>query len=112
MKTHSQEGYALLARSRSRIHSVGAQIALEHHERWDGTGYPAGHKGGHISLNGRIAAVADVLDSLVSASCYKEAWPLQTALDYLTAESGKHFDPDLVAAIHTNRQAIEKIYSS
>jgi response regulator RpfG family c-di-GMP phosphodiesterase len=111
MQTHAQEGHALLSHSRSRVHTLGAQLALEHHERWDGTGYPRGLAGEAISLPGRIAAVADVLDSLVSASCYKPAWTLQAALDYLQAESGRHFDPQLIALVNTQRQAIGTIYA-
>jgi response regulator RpfG family c-di-GMP phosphodiesterase len=111
MQTHAQEGYALLSRSRSRVHTLGAQLAREHHERWDGSGYPAGLAGEAISLPGRITAVADVLDSLVCASCYKPAWPLAAALDYLQTASGTHFDPRLVDLILAQRQAIEAIYA-
>jgi response regulator RpfG family c-di-GMP phosphodiesterase len=112
MQTHAQEGHALLSHSRSRVHTLGAQVALEHHERWDGSGYPQGLAGKAISLPGRIAAVADVLDSLVCASCYKPAWTLQAALDYMQAGSGKHFDPELVVLLDTQRQAIDAIYAS
>ena len=111
MQTHAQEGHALLSHSRSRVHTLGAQVALEHHERWDGSGYPQGLAGNAISLAGRIAAVADVLDSLVCASCYKPAWPLPDALNYLLAQSGTHFDPQLVALVQAQRQAIEAIYA-
>jgi response regulator RpfG family c-di-GMP phosphodiesterase len=112
VQSHAQEGYKLLCHSQSRVHTLGAQIAKEHHERWDGSGYPLGLAGEAISLPGRIVAVADVLDSLVSASCYKSAWTLQAALDYLQTESGKHFDPALIALILTKRQALDAIYQS
>ncbi|MDR7306543.1 DUF3369 domain-containing protein [Rhodoferax saidenbachensis] len=112
MKTHASEGHALLSRSRSRVHVLAAQIAHEHHEHWDGTGYPQGLKADAISLPGRIAAVADVLDSLASASCYKKAWPLAEALDYLNTESGRHFDPSLVALVNAHRADVENIYKN
>lgn len=112
MKTHASEGHALLSHSRSRVHLLAAQIAHEHHEHWDGTGYPQGLKADAISLPGRIAAVADVLDSLASASCYKKAWPLPEALDYLNAESGRHFDPHLVTLVNAHWTEIKKIYKN
>ena len=111
MQTHSLEGHTLLSNSRSRLHTLGAQIAKEHHERWDGTGYPEGLAGQAISLPGRVAAIADVLDSLVSSSCYKPAWSLDDAFQHLQAEAGKHFDPELIALLNANRSAIEAIYA-
>jgi response regulator RpfG family c-di-GMP phosphodiesterase len=112
MKTHAQEGHTILSRSNVRVHALGALIARDHHERWDGTGYPQGLSGEAISIEGRIAAVADVFDSLVSTSCYKEAWPLQEAFSYLSAQSGKQFDPNLIALLNANTTAIEKIYQN
>lgn len=110
MKTHAQEGHTLLSRSNAGIHALGALIARDHHEHWDGTGYPQGLSGEGISLEGRIAAVADVLDSLVNASCYKKAWSLPEALAYLNAQSGKQFDPRLIELLNSNAVAIEDIY--
>jgi len=110
MKGHAEIGHALLSQSTAPVHMLGAVIAREHHERWDGTGYPLGLQGEAISASGRIAAVADVLDSLVCASPYKKAWPLTEALAYLSAESGRHFDPNLVAILNANREAVEDIY--
>ncbi|WP_296508757.1 DUF3369 domain-containing protein [Rhodoferax sp.] len=110
MRTHAVLGHQLLDQSDSRLHALGALIAREHHERWDGSGYPAGLKGSDISLAGRIAAVADVLDSLVSASPYKPAWELAKALDYLYREAGKHFDPELVQRLKENLPEVERIY--
>lgn len=110
MKTHAQAGHALLSHSGARVHRLGARIAKEHHERWDGSGYPDGLRGEDISLAGRITAVADVLDSLASDSCYKKAWPLAQALDYLNAESGKQFDPRLIALVNAHLPAILAIY--
>lgn len=111
MKTHAQEGYVLLSRSQSRVHALGATIAKEHHEHWDGSGYPQGLHGENISLAARITAVADVLDSLVNASCYKAAWPMPQALAYLNAQSAKHFDPKLIALVNAHTAAILDIYS-
>jgi response regulator RpfG family c-di-GMP phosphodiesterase len=112
MRTHSSEGHLLLSRSASRVHALGALIASEHHERWDGSGYPAGLKGDAISLVGRISAIADVLDSLVSPSSYKPAWELSTALDYLRQGAGTHFDPMLVSVLLSHRADVEHIYQS
>lgn len=112
MRTHSKEGDALLSRSGSRVHALGAQIAREHHERWDGSGYPGGLKGIAISLPGRIAAIADVLDSLVCASSYKPAWELTTALDYVRDSAGSHFDPSLVRLLLDHVADVERIYQS
>jgi response regulator RpfG family c-di-GMP phosphodiesterase len=112
MKTHAQEGHILLSRSNARVHALGALIARDHHEHWDGAGYPQGLSGDHISLEGRMAAVADVLDSLLSASCYKKAWPLPEALAHLSARSGKQFDPRLIDLLNANISAIEDIYNN
>jgi response regulator RpfG family c-di-GMP phosphodiesterase len=111
MQAHAELGYALLSHSTCRIHELAALVAHQHHERWDGTGYPQGLAGENISPEGRITAVADVLDSLVSTSCYKPAWPLQQAIGYLTEQSGKHFDPKLIALVAANPQAIKKIFT-
>ena len=111
MQSHARKGYELLVDSTSQTHQLGAVIAHEHHEHWDGSGYPRGLKGEAISLYGRIAAVADVLDSLVSESAYKKAWSLEDAIAYLQSHAGTRFDPQLVALIHSNRTEIEKIYA-
>jgi response regulator RpfG family c-di-GMP phosphodiesterase len=111
MKSHASKGYELLVDSISPTHQLGAVIAHEHHEHWDGSGYPRGLKGEEINIYGRIAAVADVLDSLASESAYKKAWSLEDAMAYLQAHSGTRFDPQLVALIQSNRAEIEKIYA-
>ncbi|PPD54292.1 MAG: two-component system response regulator, partial [Methylotenera sp.] len=69
-----------------------------HHEKFDGTGYPSGLKGKDIPLEARIVAVADVFDALTSERPYKKAWTNQAAIDYITDQSGKHFDPECVTA--------------
>ncbi|MFO2436593.1 HD-GYP domain-containing protein, partial [Salmonella enterica] len=71
---------------------LAAEIALSHHERWDGTGYPQGLKGDAIPLSGRIVAVADVFDALTTRRPYKEAWSLERARDFLIDNAGRHFD--------------------
>jgi response regulator RpfG family c-di-GMP phosphodiesterase len=111
MKSHARKGYELLVDSTSQTHQMGAVIAHEHHEHWDGSGYPLGIKGEQINLYGRIVAVADVLDSLASESAYKAAWPLDDAIVYLQSHSGTRFDPKLVTLILSNRAEIEKIYA-
>jgi HD-GYP domain-containing protein (c-di-GMP phosphodiesterase class II) len=80
------------------VFSMGVEIAGAHHEKWDGSGYPRGLKGDQIPLSARIVAVADVFDALTSKRPYKEAWPVEKALETLRADSGSHFDPLVVAA--------------
>jgi response regulator RpfG family c-di-GMP phosphodiesterase len=96
MKTHSQRGYDMLKGSGLVLMDVGAVIALTHHEKWDGSGYPAGHAGEGIHIYGRITALADVFDALGSDRCYKGAWPLDEVLAFIEQQGGSHFDPQLV----------------
>ena len=96
MQRHTTVGAEMLAGSRSPLVQLGEVIARTHHERWDGTGYPAGLAGEAIPLPGRITAVCDVFDALVSARPYKEPWPLAAALAEIRGERGRHFDPRLV----------------
>ena len=98
MKQHAEIGYELLQGSSSRAMQVGAEIARGHHEKWDGSGYPAGLKGEAIPLFSRIVAVADVFDALTSERPYKKAWSLDEAVENLKTGSGKHFDPQVVQA--------------
>lgn len=96
MKQHAVYGYELLQGSASRVLQTGAEIALGHHEKFDGSGYPQGLKGEAIPLFSRIVAVADVFDALTSERPYKKAWTLEEAVDFLTAGAGTHFDPRCV----------------
>lgn len=96
MKTHSQIGYDMLSGSDIKLFQVAAQIAMNHHEKWNGKGYPKGLQGEDIPLEGRITALADVFDALGSDRCYKQAWPLENILDLIRQERGQHFDPELV----------------
>ncbi|WP_221801797.1 HD domain-containing phosphohydrolase [Oceanobacter mangrovi] len=95
MQTHAQMGYDLLCNSRRALPQIGARIALYHHEKWDGSGYPAGLKGEEIPVEGRIMAIADVIDALAARRCYKEPWPPERILQLLQEERGCHFDPQI-----------------
>jgi putative two-component system response regulator len=98
MKQHAAFGYELLKDSTSRVLQAGAEIALGHHEKFDGSGYPQGLRGELIPLFSRIVAVADVFDALTSERPYKKAWTLEQAVDFLNAGAGSHFDPQCVQA--------------
>jgi len=98
MQRHAAIGAHILGRTRSPLLDTAAEVALNHHERWEGGGYPRGIAGADIPLVGRIVAVADVFDALSHARPYKEAWPLEDAVREITESSGTHFDPDVVAA--------------
>ena len=99
MKGHTRIGHELLKDSRSEILRAGAQIAISHHEKFDGSGYPRGLKGTDIPLFGRIVAVADVFDALTSERPYKKAWALEDARAFLEDGRGKHFDPLCIEAL-------------
>ena len=96
MQRHTDVGGDLLAGSRSPVVQLGEVIARTHHEHWDGSGYPAGLAGEDIPLAGRITAICDVFDALVSERPYKSAWAVEDALDEIRALSGRQFDPELV----------------
>jgi CHASE2 domain-containing sensor protein len=98
MRRHTTAGADMLAGSRAPIMRMAEQIALTHHERWNGSGYPQGLVGEAIPLTGRICAVCDVFDALLSRRPYKEPWPLDDALAELRRERGEHFDPAVVDA--------------
>ena len=98
MRCHARIGHTILKGSESRLIRLGAEIALTHHEKFDGSGYPEGLAGEAIPLVGRIVAVADVFDALTSARPYKAAWELEKACDYLLEGRGQHFDPRCVDA--------------
>jgi len=95
MKTHAETGYKMLKHSDRSILKAASILAYEHHERWDGKGYPRGLKGEEIHIYGRITTIADVFDALGSERVYKEAWPLKKILALFEEERGKQFDPVL-----------------
>jgi len=97
MKQHAQYGYEILKGSSSRVLQVGSEIALAHHEKFDGSGYPNGLYGKDIPVFSRIVAVADVFDALTSERPYKKAWTLERAAEHIKSCAGTHFDPDCVA---------------
>ena len=109
MRRHPEIGFEILSGSPSRYLQMGAIIALGHHEKFDGTGYPHGHAGTAIPLPARIVAVADVFDALTSVRPYKKAWTFQNALEYVQSNSGKHFDPDCVRAFEKRVDAVAQI---
>ncbi|OCL86399.1 Cyclic di-GMP phosphodiesterase response regulator RpfG [Aliarcobacter thereius] len=109
MKTHAQKGFEMLNVSTRPLLQTAANIALTHHEKFDGTGYPNGLKGEEIPIFGRITALADVFDAISSDRCYKKAWPLDEALNYIKEQSGKHFDPKLVEVFFNNINKILEV---
>lgn len=111
MEKHAQFGYEILRDSNSTLIQLAAEIALCHHERWDGTGYPRGLRGEDIPLSGRIASVADVCDALASERPYKKAWPLEAVKAYLIENSGTQLDPACVRALIARWPSVENLYS-
>lgn len=98
MKTHTNVGAEMLSGSGFALLEMAEQIALTHHERWDGSGYPIGLAGDAIPIAGRIVAVADVFDALTHSRPYKDAWSADAAIAEMTSQSGRHFDPDVLDA--------------
>lgn len=98
VETHAEEGHRLLKGSSSAILDLAATIALSHHEKWDGSGYPRGVRGEAIPIEGRIVAIADVFDALTSDRVYRKAFTVEQAVDMMRSERGKHFDPVLLDA--------------
>jgi|GEM_PF-1617745 len=99
MKQHPTLGYEMLRHSQRPLLQAAAIVAYQHHEKWDGSGYPQGLKGEAIHLYGRITAVADVLDALGSERIYKRAWPDEKIFTFFREQSGYHFDPALIAIL-------------
>jgi len=112
MKTHSQLGYDLLKTSSRMTLKAAAIIALQHHEKYNGTGYPNNLKGENIHIYGRIAAVADVFDALGCDRVYKKAWELEKIIELFKQERGQHFDPILVDILFKNMDNILEIKES
>jgi len=110
MKTHTSLGARILQGTRSEVLKLGEELALSHHERWDGTGYPRGLARDHIPLSGRIVAVADVFDALTSRRCYKPAFSFGDSLALMRRQSGSHFDPCLIDVLGDCLGDFEAIY--
>lgn len=102
MKMHSEYGYEMLRSSELHLMKIAAQVALEHHERWDGLGYPQRLKAEEISLVGRIVAVADVFDSLLDRRAYKKPWESQRVREYFEQMREKQFDPKITDVLLEN----------
>jgi putative two-component system response regulator len=96
MKNHCQIGYDILSKSQAPVFRLAAEVALYHHEKWDGSGYPMSLSGENIPESARIVAVVDVFDALTMKRPYKDAWPLEQAFQYLNDSSGQHFEPRLI----------------
>ncbi len=109
MRRHPLYGAEIIGEHRSELMVLSREIALSHHEKWDGTGYPHGHSGESINIAARIVALADVFDALTTARPYKTAWSVKDAVDYIDGQKGKHFDPELVLMFHRVLPSIIRI---
>jgi two-component system response regulator RpfG len=109
VRGHPRIGHDLLSGSGSAFLDLAARVALHHHERFDGSGYPDGLKGAEIPIEARIVAVADVFDALISEQPYKHAWEIDAALAHVYAQRGRLFDPQCVQALLTSRRRLEEI---
>jgi len=109
MQSHARLGYEMIKDSSRPLLKAAAIVAYEHHEKWDGSGYPRGLKGEQIHIFGRITALADVFDALGSDRVYKKAWPLEKIFSLIKEESGRHFDPNLVKVFFDNIDAILEV---
>jgi len=109
MKLHTVIGGRILANSDSYVIKMGEQIALTHHEKWDGSGYPNGLKGSQIPLWGRIVAIVDVFDALISNRPYKKAFPIDQSLEILKKDTGTHFDPEVSETFFSIQEEILSI---
>ena len=109
MDTHAKLGYEMLKSSGRELLKCAAIVAYEHHEKWDGTGYPRNLKAEEIHIYGRITALADVFDALGSKRCYKDAWNDDEIFKLFKEEKAKHFDPVLIDIFFDNLDAFLEI---
>ena len=109
MKEHPKYGLKILNRSEKRLIKVAKVIAYQHHENWDGSGYPKGLKGEEIHIFGRIVAIADVLDALTHTRSYKKGWNFDEAIRFIIDQKGKKFDPRLVNIFEENLEVFKEI---
>ena len=112
MQQHTEVGYEILKDSPSKYLQTGAVIALSHHEKFNGLGYPHALKAERIPLEARIVAVADVFDALVTNRPYKKSWPLEKAFDYIRQERGNHFDPDCADSFLSESEKVISIHNA
>lgn len=112
MKQHPLIGWRMFHNSTSPLLKAVAQIALTHHEKFDGTGYPHGTKGKDIHVFGRIVAAVDVFDAVVNKRCYKDAWTFEQGMDYLKTLAGGHLDPEVVGAFAKMEKRVREIYDA
>ena len=112
MKSHTVKGYEIISNTQSLYLKTGAEIAMTHHEKWDGTGYPRGLKGSEIPQCGRIVAMVDVLDALTSRRPYKEPWTFDRAIELIRSERERHFAPDATDAFFDRIDSIREIYDT
>ena len=111
MKKHAEIGYEILKKSKRSILKAAAIVANEHHEKFNGLGYPNGKKGEEIHLYGRIVAIADVFDALTHKRVYKKAWSFEEAVSYMIDEKNTHFDPNLIDIFVNNLDKVKEIHS-
>jgi len=109
MRTHAELGARLLSHSKRPLLKLAAEIALSHHENWDGTGYPNGLRGEAIPIGGRLTMLADVYDALGSRRCYKEPWPLDEIRAFIVEQNGKKFEPRLVELLFDNWDRVQQV---
>jgi cyclic di-GMP phosphodiesterase len=109
MQKHPEYGGEILGEIDSELLKMAKEIAINHHEKWDGSGYPRGLQGEEIPLTARIIAIADVFDALTTERPYKKAWPVEQAVKFITENSGSHFDPELVNVFQNALPDILKI---
>jgi len=109
MQRHAEIGAEIIGEDDSDLLNMAREVAQNHHEKWDGSGYPQGLKGAAIPISARIVALADVFDALTSERPYKKAWPVEQATDLIREQSGKHFDPELVEAFFRCLPAILEV---
>lgn len=112
MKSHTVYGGRILEGAHSKVLKIAHKMACYHHEKWNGSGYPKGLKGEDIPIAARIVTVADVFDALCVCRVYKRAWPTDEAYNYILGESGKSFDPHIVAAFKKIYPSVRKLYAN
>jgi response regulator RpfG family c-di-GMP phosphodiesterase len=112
VRNHAEIGYNLLKDSNRPLIKAAALIARDHHEYWNGKGYPRGKSGEGIHLFCRITSLADAFDAMRTKRSYKEAWPLEKVMEVIVAEKGQQFDPKMVELLQENIEEIENIMQS